>query len=233
MRTPLGSSGFVNCPACDAHVPYATINVHLDTDCAALGPRRKQARGSDGAKFVPIAEHVRSVESPRPSAQKDGEPDSRDITQSPLQISRESSAEPRAPTTNFQPPAHSSTLASGSKPWWTPDNEKRIPILWRKAGSTQTTPINPVQMERQIPVTVVGQALPGDCALALLGCMLKDSAHWQRGSWWFGGLEQKAPRTSCLFDFEDKVPSPAQMGSACCARKKSQLYNRQVKNSGQ
>jgi hypothetical protein len=56
-----------------------------------------------------------------------------------------------------------------------------------------------------LPVEVISQALPEPCASAVLQSMLEDSEHWERGSWWFAGLQQKAPRTSCLFDFDDKV----------------------------
>lgn len=237
MRTPL-ESGFVNCPACDAHVPCATINVHLDTDCAALGPAKKRARGPGRTKIVPVAEHVRTEESQSLTVQEDCKADSTDVCDTrtvclPLQTSRESSAEPRAATHGIQSPAHTSTVASCPEPWWRPDDEKRIPVLWKKPGSTQKTPLTPLQMERQIPVEVVGRALPGDCASALLCCMLKDSEHWQRGSWWFAGLEQKAPRTSCLFDFQDEVPSHPLRVSACPVKQVPNIRQKQAGNSVQ
>ncbi len=50
-------SGFVECPACAISVPYATINIHLDMDCSAIGPpkKKKQKTKSSGLRSSSVA----------------------------------------------------------------------------------------------------------------------------------------------------------------------------------
>ena len=58
------------------------------------------------------------------------------------------------------------------------------------------------------PCEVVRVALPAALANQLLKILLADSASWTRGTWYMGGKEHLAPRTSAYYSLQERqVPA--------------------------
>eukprot|EP00884_Botryococcus_braunii_P010896 jgi/Botrbrau1/19808/Bobra.0124s0051.1 len=193
-------SGFVECPACAVYVPYATINMHLDTDCLAMGPpTKKQKREGSGQRTSSVAT---------------GDGYSGDATIHEAKTTKDEDSEPTVGLPHSGSPSiQKSTTCQGT--WWNPGKDSRAVAVWIKSRPGQTTPLTALELKRLLPVEVLAHALPDSCARNLLISMLEDSPHWERGSWWFAGVHQKAPRTSCLYNFQEEAscaaPHPEKM----------------------
>ena len=60
------------------------------------------------------------------------------------------------------------------------------------------------------PCEVVRGALPAALATQLLKILLADSASWTRGTWYMGGKEHLAPRTSAYYSLQERQVSAVQ-----------------------
>jgi hypothetical protein len=60
-------------------------------------------------------------------------------------------------------------------------------------------PVRLSALNAVVPVELVLHALPAGLANSLLTELLAQSEGWVAGSWWFGGQQQTAPRSSTTY----------------------------------
>lgn len=94
------------------------------------------------------------------------------------------------------------------QPWWkqAPSDPVVATIRYSSTNSSSSSP--PPQHVRLsalasiAPMELVLQVLPGAFANSLLTELLAQSGGWVAGSWWFGGQQQTAPRSSATFSLQ-------------------------------
>lgn len=73
------------------------------------------------------------------------------------------------------------------------------------AGSQPLQPVRLSALSTVAPVELLLQALPNNLANSLLTELMGQSGAWVAGSWWFGGQQQTAPRSSANYILQAQV----------------------------
>lgn len=95
--------------------------------------------------------------------------------------------------------------------WWNQVPEDpvvahvRFTTANRHTGSQSLQPVRLSALGSIAPVELILQALPSALASTLLTQLLAQSGSWVSGSWWFGGQQQTAPRSSATFTLNTQV----------------------------
>jgi hypothetical protein len=96
--------------------------------------------------------------------------------------------------------------------WWkqAPADPVVAHIRFTRGLGHSTPPLQPVRLSALgsvAPVELVLHALPAALANSLLTGLLAQSGGWVAGSWWFGGQQQTAPRSSATYSFDPEQVS--------------------------
>ena len=207
-------SRFVQCPLCGANLAWHTINAHLDTahsfinDLTCSRPASGGSGGSDctqtsGSDPVRQASKLYQI------------PDSRTCHKVIilLLLLIRGNSQPRRPqqdntTTDFESqPNH-----RHEQPWWQKGGPSNQSLASAKltTSTRQATPLMDDELRLLTPCEVVRDALPAKLANTLLKGLVSEAVTWNRGTWYMGGKEHTAPRTSAYYTLHDtKVRSQA------------------------
>lgn len=174
-------SRFVKCPLCRANLAWHTINAHLDTahafanDSTCSRPASGASGGSECTK-TSSSDPVRGHFRPR-------RPQQDNIT-----------------TDSKSQPNH-----KHQQPWWQTDGPSNHSLAAAKltTSTRQATPLMDDELCSLTPCEVVRDALPAKLANTLLKDLMSDAATWTRGTWYMGGKEHTAPRTSSYYTLRD------------------------------
>ena len=91
------------------------------------------------------------------------------------------------------------------QPWWQtgePSNQS-LASARLTTNTRQATPLMNDELRSLTPCEVVRDALPAKLANTLLKGLMSDAATWTRGTWYMGGKEHTAPRTSAYYTLHD------------------------------
>ena len=88
--------------------------------------------------------------------------------------------------------------------WWQQAPPKLLAAAKFTSNLRQQLPVTDDQLRSMTPCEVVRNALPAELANTLLRVLLADAANWTRGTWFIGGKEHVAPRTSSYYALQDK-----------------------------
>lgn len=96
--------------------------------------------------------------------------------------------------------------------WWkqAPADPVVAHIRFTRGLGPNTPPLQPVRLSTLssvAPVELVLHALPAALANSLLTGLLAQSGGWVAGSWWFGGQQQTAPRSSATYSLDPEQVS--------------------------
>ena len=73
-----------------------------------------------------------------------------------------------------------------------------------QSNRQQALTLSDADLRSVTPCEVIRDALPKSLANQLLEILLADAAGWTRGSWFLGGKEHFAPRTSAYYALQDR-----------------------------
>lgn len=108
-----------------------------------------------------------------------------------------------AQDTGVLPPAQHRNSSTATLTWWQQSSSPPCTLASAKfASSRQATPLADDELRSFTPCEVVRDALPLPLANRLLKLLLADCATWTRGSWYMGGKEHAAPRTSAYYTLD-------------------------------
>ncbi|DBA81837.1 hypothetical protein WJX77_008979 [Trebouxia sp. C0004] len=174
-------SRFVQCPLCGANLAWHTINAHLDTAHAFV---------SDSTCS-------------RPASGRSGGPD---CTQTSGSDPVRGNNQPQSPQQdNTTTGSESQANRKQQQPWWQAGRPSKESLASAKltTNTRQATPLMDDELRSLTPCEVVRDALPAKLANTLLKGLISDAATWTRGTWYMGGKEHIAPRTSSYYTFPD------------------------------
>lgn len=97
--------------------------------------------------------------------------------------------------------------------WWKQAPSDPIVAHCRFNDGSPLQPVRLSALRDVAPVELVLHALPANLARGLLTELLTQSEGWVAGSWWFGGQQQTAPRTSATYSL-----APTAGAAQVCAR---------------
>lgn len=201
-------SRFVQCPLCGANLAWHTINLHLDTAHAFVndstcsrpasgtsgGPDCTQTSGSD-----PVRQASKLYQTP------DSKPCHVVIFLLLLLLFRVNiqSRPPQQDDTTTD--SESQANHKHQQPWWQAGGPSNQSLASAKltTNTRQATPLMNDELRSLTPCEVVRDALPAKLANSLLKGLMSDAATWTRGTWYMGGKEHIAPRTSSYYTFHD------------------------------
>ncbi|DBB16361.1 TPA: hypothetical protein ACH3X3_014656 [Trebouxia sp. C0006] len=91
------------------------------------------------------------------------------------------------------------------QPWWQTGGPSNQSLASAKliTNTRQATPLKDDELRSLTPCEVVRDALPAKLADTLLKGLMSDAATWNRGTWYMGGKEHTAPRTSAYYTLHD------------------------------
>ncbi len=200
-------SRFVQCPLCGANLAWHTINRHLDTAHAFVNDStcsRPDSGASGGSKCTQT-----SVSDPVRQAPKLYHiPNSRichEVIILLLLLLR-GNMQPRGPQQdNTTTDSESQPIHKHQQLWWQTDGPSNQSLASAKltTNSRQATPLMDDELRSLTPCEVVRDALPAKLANTLLKGLMSDAATWSRGTWYMGGKEHTAPRTSAYYTLHD------------------------------
>ncbi|KAL0051129.1 hypothetical protein WJX82_002462 [Trebouxia sp. C0006] len=174
-------SRFVQCPLCGANLAWHTINTHLDTAHASVNDStcgRPASGASDGSNCTQTSgsDPVRGNMQPRGAQQE------------------------HTTTDSESQPKH-----KHQQPWWQTGGPSNQSLASAKliTNTRQATPLKDDELRSLTPCEVVRDALPAKLADTLLKGLMSDAATWNRGTWYMGGKEHTAPRTSAYYTLHD------------------------------
>ena len=91
------------------------------------------------------------------------------------------------------------------QPWWqlAAPNKQLLATANFITAPRQQLPVTDDELRSLTPCEVVRDALPAKLANSLLRTLLLDAATWTRGTWYMGGKEHVAPRSSAYYTLND------------------------------
>ena len=200
-------SRFVHCPLCGANLAWHTINAHLDTAHAFVsdvscswpasgtsgGPDCTQTSGSDPVRQAQKLYQI---------------PDSRTchIVIFLLLVLVRGHMQSRPPQQDHTTTdSESQANRKQQQPWWQAGGPSNHSLASAKltTNTRQATPLMDDELRSLTPCEVVRDALPAKLANTLLKSLMSDAATWNRGTWYMGGKEHTAPRTSSYYTLHD------------------------------
>lgn len=113
--------------------------------------------------------------------------------------------------------AHPTVAPQAQAAWWQqpPSDPVVAHVRFTRGPGPNTQPLQPVRLSALssvAPVELVRNALPAALANSLLAELLAQSKGWVAGSWWFGGQQQTAPRSSATYCLGPQVRGRAWSG---------------------
>ena len=99
------------------------------------------------------------------------------------------------------PATNHGNTSSPTLAWWQRPPPHTLASA-KLASSRQATPVTDDELRSLTPCEVVRDALPVPLANRLLKLLLADCATWTRGTWYMGGKEHAAPRTSAYYTLD-------------------------------
>ncbi|KAL0026669.1 hypothetical protein WJX79_002911 [Trebouxia sp. C0005] len=91
------------------------------------------------------------------------------------------------------------------QPWWQKGGPSNQSLASAKltTSTRQATPLMDDELRLLTPCEVVRDALPAKLANTLLKGLVSEAVTWSRGTWYMGGKEHTAPRTSAYYTLHD------------------------------
>ena len=207
-------SRFVQCPLCGANLAWHTINAHLDTAHTFVSDSTCSQPAS-GAMSVSDCTQTSGLDPVRQASNLYRIPDSRVCHQVIilLLLLVRGNIHPRGPQQdNITAESDSLPNHKHQQPWWQTGGPSNPSLASAKltTNTRQATLLMDDELRLLTPCEVVRDALPAKLANTLLKGLVSDAATWTRGTWYMGGKEYTAPRTSSYYTLHDtKVCSQA------------------------
>ncbi len=200
-------SRFVLCPLCGANLAWHTINAHLDTAHAFVNDSTC-SRPASGASGGSDCTQTSGSDPVRQASKLYQIPDSRTCHKVfiLLLLLVRGNIQPRRPQQdNTTTDSESQPNHKHQQPWWQAGGPSNQSLASAKltTNTRQATPLMDDELRSLTPCEVVRDALPAKLANTLLKGLLSDAATWNRGSWYMGGKEHTAPRTSAYYTLHD------------------------------
>jgi len=98
-----------------------------------------------------------------------------------------------------------SPAGAASTNWWQAQSRDPVVAYARFAGAAKPAAVKLSGLSSVCPCELLLNFLPKQHANQLLMVLLQQSASWVRGTWWFAGLPQTAPRTSMHYQLDANV----------------------------
>ena len=200
-------SRFVKCPLCRANLAWHTINAHLDT-AHALANDSTCSRPASGASGGSDCTKTSSSDPVRQASKLYQIPDSRTCHKVIilLLLFVRGVFQPRRPQQdNITTDSESQPNHKHQQLWWQTNGPSNHSLAAAKltTSTRQATPLMDDELCLLTPCEVVRDALPAKLANTLLKDLMSDAATWTRGTWYMGGKEHTAPRTSSYYTLRD------------------------------
>jgi len=200
-------SRFVQCPLCGANLAWHTINTHLDTAHASVNDStcgRPASGASDGYNCTQTS----GSDPVRQASKLNQIPDSRICRKVIilLLLLLRGNMQPRgAQQEHTTTDSESQPKHKHQQPWWQTGGPSNQSLASAKliTNTRQATPLKDDELRSLTPCEVVRDALPAKLADTLLKGLMSDAATWNRGTWYMGGKEHTAPRTSAYYTLHD------------------------------